>query len=593
MGMQRESQVGATPKDDPVPAPAVIAQLNRIIGSAAFEVSNRHKRFLSYVVQEMLEGRADKIKAYTIATAVFERRSDFDPQLDPIVRIEAGRLRRGLDRYYLTAGNSDAIRIEIPKGSYAPVFRINTPSDRDLALSEPDAPAVIAPSSDRTKRASARFAFIGMAALCAALIGIAAVWYTVFRADAGGKPIATGPVILVAPFTYDGQPARRDVADGLTREIIGGLTRFNGLVVFGPETTFQQAESEDVRSTAQKLGAGYLVVGSTNAMETTFKASVSLINTGNGQYVWSRTFTGRLVPQDLFAAEEQIAGQIVQTLAQPYGTIFSDQVKALRTRPPASFSSYDCVLRFYEYSRTADLPQFQTVRACLERVAETDPNYASALSSLALLYCDVARYGFDKDRIDFDPLKRALQLAERAVELEPEATHGYEALHLVYWLSNDVEESFRAAETGLALNPNNTDLMAGLGGRLYVTGQWDRGYALLQEAMARNPGLSGIYRVVTFFHFYRLGRYEEALAEAQRIKLPNTPYGFITIAAAAGQLERTAEADEAVRHILALDPQFAQHAVAYLKKRNLHLDLVRGLVDGLRKAGLEIPEQQI
>lgn len=590
MGKERPSQAEAPLADDPIPAPAVIAQLERMIGSAEFDVSNRHKRFLSYVIRETLEGRADKIKAYSIATTVFDRAQGFDPQLDPIVRIEAGRLRRGLELYYLRAGKADPIRIEIPKGSYVPTFKVNAAGGPIAPAAEPDGSAVIEPSKAPTGTAPGKFAWRSIAAVCSLAIAAAAVWYALLRADTDGKPAATGPVILVAPFAHEGLPARPDVAGGLTQEVIAGLTRFNGVVVFGPETTFRQVESEDVRGVAQQLGADYLVVGSTNAIDATFKLSVSLINVASGEYVWSRAFTGRLLPQDLFATEEQIASQIVRTLAQPYGIIFNDQVKALRTGPPQSSSSYDCVLRFYRYSRKPDLPQFETVRACLEHVAETDPGYALALSSLALVYCDMARYGFEAGRIDFDPLQRALELAERAVDLEPQATHGYQALHLVYWLSGNVEESLRAAETGLALNPNDTDLMAGLGGRLYVTGHWVRGYALLQEAMARNPGLSDFYRIATFFQFYRNGQYADALAEAQQINLPNIAYGFIATAAAAGQLGRAAEAAEAIDGILAIDPDFATHAVAYLEKRNLHPDLIRGLVDGLRKAGLEIPE---
>ena len=83
---------------------AVREQLSRILGSCAFDASKRNRRFLEYAVEEALAGRADRIKAYNIATTVFGRDASFDPQLDSIVRIEAGRLRRSLERYYLTAG---------------------------------------------------------------------------------------------------------------------------------------------------------------------------------------------------------------------------------------------------------------------------------------------------------------------------------------------------------------------------------------------------------------------------------------------------------------------------------------------------------
>jgi hypothetical protein len=76
--------------------------------------------FLAYVVEESLAGRADRIKAYSIATTVFGRDASFDPQSDPIVRVEAGHLRRALERYYLGAGREDPVEITIPRGVTVP-----------------------------------------------------------------------------------------------------------------------------------------------------------------------------------------------------------------------------------------------------------------------------------------------------------------------------------------------------------------------------------------------------------------------------------------------------------------------------------------
>ena len=101
---------------------AVRAELGRILKSPQFDASERNRGFLTFVVEEALGGRADRIKAYTIATEVFGRELSFDPQLDFIVRIEAGRLRRSLERYYLTDGRDSRLRIEIPRGGYLPVF---------------------------------------------------------------------------------------------------------------------------------------------------------------------------------------------------------------------------------------------------------------------------------------------------------------------------------------------------------------------------------------------------------------------------------------------------------------------------------------
>ena len=101
---------------------AVKQELERILASPDFVASDRLKRFLRFVVEEALAGRGDRLHGYPIALEVLGRDASFDPQTDPVVRMEAGRLRRRLERYYLGAGQSDPVRIDMPKGGYAPTF---------------------------------------------------------------------------------------------------------------------------------------------------------------------------------------------------------------------------------------------------------------------------------------------------------------------------------------------------------------------------------------------------------------------------------------------------------------------------------------
>lgn len=101
---------------------AVRDQLTRILGSRHFSKAHKLAEFLSYVVEESLEGNADRLKAHTIAQSVYQRGPEFEPQSDPLVRVEAGRLRGRLGEYYATAGINDPILIEIPKGAYVPRF---------------------------------------------------------------------------------------------------------------------------------------------------------------------------------------------------------------------------------------------------------------------------------------------------------------------------------------------------------------------------------------------------------------------------------------------------------------------------------------
>src|SRR5262249_33869348 len=158
-----------------------------------------------------------------------------------------------------------------------------------------------------------------------------------------------------------------------------------------------------------------------------------------------------LTAANIFQARDTIANRVVQALAQPYGVIFREEAKEIEGKPPASLTSYQCMLEFYSYWRNLALSSHSTVQHCLEKAVAQDPGYSEAYSALAMVYANAYRYGFDAAALTFDPLPKALELAHRAVELAPDSVQGYKALHLIYWLMHDVDRSFEAAEHGLAL----------------------------------------------------------------------------------------------------------------------------------------------
>src|SRR5690242_12255072 len=103
-------------------------QVDRVLGSPTFQQVDRLKRFLTFITLEALAGRSDQLKEYVIGVQVFGKEDSFDPRTDPIVRVQARRLRARLVQYYRDEGQSDEIVIELPKGGYAPVFRQRSPN---------------------------------------------------------------------------------------------------------------------------------------------------------------------------------------------------------------------------------------------------------------------------------------------------------------------------------------------------------------------------------------------------------------------------------------------------------------------------------
>ena len=580
---------------------AVRAELDRIIASSQFDASARNRRFLQYVVEETLANRTERIKGYNIATEVFGRDPSFDPQTDPVIRIEASRLRRSLERYYLTAGVQDTIRIDIPKGSYVPTFESvgATPAVPDASVQEfnrdeptPNASAATLPTAGivrgaiRSRHVQLAVGFVGL--LLVGCLGIAVFGRhsTVAAPNVTAASADRGPMIFVAPFDNDGGDAANDaIARGFTRELLVGFGRFHGIAVFGPDTVFRYGTATDLQPVGHSP-VDFVVSGGVTVSAASLHVTASLVEAKTGRILWSDMFDDNLSAGGILQAREGIANRVVQTLAQPYGILFREEAKEIEGTPPKLFTSYQCMLEFYNYWRALSQPLHATVQKCLEKVVAEDPDYSEAYSALAMVYANIYRYGFNADGVTFDPLPKALELARHAVDLAPDAVQGYKALHLVYWLMHDVDRSFEAAEQGLALNPNDSEIMADLGGRLCLTGNWEKGLPLVQEAVARNPGQPGLYRIVTSLRFYLDGRYEEALAEIEKANIPSVIHYHVILAMTHAQLGQMKQADAEIKEILKIDPEYGDHVVADLKKHNVYPDLIRAVVEGLRKAGL-------
>src|SRR5260370_13175105 len=114
------------------------AQLQRILDSPVFSTALRLSQFLQFVVVRSIEGQAAAIKEYLIGVEVYNRASSYDPKADSIVRAEASRLRAKLREYYEANGKNDPIRIDLPKGSYTPVFRLNLAGDVPMPIRPAD-----------------------------------------------------------------------------------------------------------------------------------------------------------------------------------------------------------------------------------------------------------------------------------------------------------------------------------------------------------------------------------------------------------------------------------------------------------------------
>ena len=598
---------------DAIPADQIQVQLERIVVSDAFDASRRNRAFLRFVVEETLAGRADRIKAYTIATSVLGRDEAFNSQSDPIVRIEASRLRRSLERYYLKAGHEDPIRIDIPKWSYVPSFQ-RWPCIRDEAAAHSDAadPELLQeepPTLEREARTARAGTFgflstwriLGRDAWAAVALAMAAIalpiGYWVWNAATEPEAAVAvapdrGPSIVVLPFeNLSGEPAKAYLAGGITEEILTGLAQFKELFVYARETGARYRAAPNYQELHRELGVRYVLEGSVREAAGRIRVTARLSETTNGAQLWASAYEEVGSGADLFRLQSDIARRVVVEVAQPYGVIATADMQLARGKAPESLSAYECVLQVHDYYRHMSAARVDEARACLERATESEPEYADAWALLGMSYLDQVRLRMVPRTQDKDLLDRALLAAQRAAEIAPGGALAHRSLLLVHSFRGEVDEALAAGERAVALGPNNAEILAEFGMRLAFFGQWERGISLIDEAAARNPAHPGWYHTAPALNFYRQARYAEALKEARQVDAPDWVHNHTLLAMIYGQLRQEEQARAAARRVLDLDPDFEENAWYEFQLRNFPEPIAEHMAEGLRKAGLRIPAQ--
>ena len=580
-------------------------QLERVIASPEFSASERDRKFLRYVVEETLAGRADRIKGYSIGTEVFGRDASFDAQSDPVVRIEAGRLRRALERYYLLDGSADPVRIDIPKGAYVPTFtRWAGPSVETLATIEqasptpsPAAPAAREGLPEGLIEEPKRKWIVGLGGgLCALLLfGVAYGVSGHFTSQPppapptgiAPLPLPSRPSVIVVPFADLGEtPASRLYAIGLTEEVLSQLARFTELTVLGRDTSNSLAPSADAGPLRRALGFRYALEGSVRTSNGRLRVTARLLDAEVGAVLWSQAYDENLEARDFLAVQSDVAQKVATAVGQPYGALFRADER--RSRPPEDPEAYACTSQYYNYRAVRGPERHAALRNCMERTVARFPGYATALAMLSFLYLDEDRFGFN---VRPGALGRAIETARRAISLNPEDVRALQALMMSLSLSREHDEALRVGEKALAVNPNDMELMGEVGSRMCLAGNWQRGAALVERARAMNPAQAGYYNGTLALCAYLDGNYPSAAGFIRQTSSERYPFYHLVAAITYAQLGWQKEADEARALFARERPDFENNWHAELAKRAARADDRAHLEQGGRKAGFSIPPE--
>lgn len=580
---------------EPIAPEDIRAQLDRVLASDIFRSAPQLTAFLSYVVEQALAGRASELKGYTIAVEAFGRPAEFDPQSDPIVRVEAGRLRKALNLYFAAEGVRDPLRITIPVGAYVPNFtRCGFPEQEPAALAVEPAPP--APATARRGRVWAYVALALVLSVAAAFMA----WYrggpapessvAMSSADTQtprpaasslpeqsasvqpAEPIpapASLPVVAVVIAGDIVDPAVEDAARLFMRHLVDTMARFDDLlVVKSPGPALRPEE-----------GADYVLTLNTSRAGDNIEGFVRLSAAKDGRVVWTTSGARSLAAVSDGTELRQLAQSVAIRLAQPFGILHADL--RLATLPPG----IACIYQALNFRRHMKADDHLAARNCLDALVARDPDFHPAWSHLALLTAD--EYASGLNARSGSPLDRALAAAVTAVRLAPASARAHQALMEAQFLRGMTEEALKSGREALTRNPYDPDIMADLGARYVQLDRAAEGLPLLERAVALSNGRPSWYDVFLYFAAYLTGTNKLADNQASLIKGEETPLALVARAVASAAADDRDGLEEALRMLGQAEPLFALDARLFLTRKGFSSPVIDRILAALGQAGLQ------
>ena len=480
----------------------IFNQLSRILRSQTFRNSEMLRNFLSYIVREKLRDREENIKQYSIAVEAFGRSPSFDANADPIVRIQAGRLRQNLDTYYQHEGVEDAIRIALPKGSYVPSFSYNPPgADKGTA------PGVAANEGLR-------------------------------------QSIAIFPI-----RNLSAENALQMVVDGFTEELLTELSRYRHLNVV--------RVNEELNPSTRSSLSRFALEGSLRFGATLAKISLTLTDSFNQQVLWTlqRKFDAEI--NDIILLQEEIAAEVAQHIAGLSGVVVEKLQSESNWETTQSPSAFDTFLHIFTYNYDNSPENTERVLAKVAKAVEAEPEFALGWAVLARIYTDAYIFTL------MPSLEKALECGKRAVKLQPnnQSCQGYYAYALM--VSEQYEKAKEHCRRTLELNPNSFYYVGSMGFLYCLMDEQERGRELIHGSISRDFRYPWWFHVGTYMYHLNREEYELALGESEKIDTPHFWTSLIKLVAH-HKLGQEELAMIQLQDLMEIKPDFFDHSSEYV-----------------------------
>jgi TolB-like protein len=440
-------------------------ELDRILSSTVFSTARRSRMFLHYVVERSLANSAPK--EFEVAVEVLGRGADYDPDIDATVRVEASRLRHRLREYYDTAGKTDPILIEIPKGGYGAVFasrdgNAHSPTSHAAGSAQKPSngsgsgfngtqvsgsaaveshPTEAPPQTGRTSHSAWRIK-VAIAVAAIAAVVLIGLWL-------GKRRLPTvGPIrsLAVLPLQNLSRNANEEYfADGMTDALITELAHIPNLRVVSRTSVMQdKGNKKPLRQIASELNVDAVVEGSVVRSGDRVRITVQLIDARDDRHLWAQSYEEQMT--DVLTLQDKLVREIA---LQAQAALAPSQEKLVSGRiHPAA---YDLYLRGLYFLNQRELDKSVSY---LQQAVAMDASYAPAYAGLAEA---LTTQGVSGGSAHPEEQSQALAAAKRAIELDPGSGEAFAALGLVEMnYGKDWAAAGRNLEKAIALSPNDS-----------------------------------------------------------------------------------------------------------------------------------------
>ena len=540
--------------------------MDRIIHSGPFHQSHRRQRFLEYLVNETLAGRSDRLKGYNVALEVFDRPETFDPAVDPLVRTEAARLREKLREYYDTDGQSDPIRIDLPKGTYIPQIKF-----RQAAPTDPVA------SKSHSRKTPLGYLAGSVISVLIVLAGFGA-----WRWLNPSASLSERASIAVLPFENFGNDPKWDrFADGMTEDIVTDLSHSRDLFVVARNSTeVYRGKPADVRSVGRDLGVRYVLEGSIQPSGDQIRVTAQLIDTRTGGNVWSDRYDRPAT--DLFKVQSDVTEKIAATLTGYEGAVAEAERSLIRRKPPSDLTAYETYLLGMEAKHKVTKEGLDEGERLFRKALELDPQLARAYVGLAYIYDYRIDLGLGTSVAD--NLNKLMEAARNAVRLDPNDGETQLVLGHAFAYQGMADQALEQFAKAEALAPNNADLLINIAWFLPQFGQPDRAVELTEKALKLNPNYPYWYNQELRLAYFFGRQFDKSVKYAKQVTTP-FPTDYAYLAAASAMSGDMAGAKVAAAQVVRLDPNWSVEK--YLSDGGGYPDDATMLfVEAARKAGV-------